>query len=40
MASLKVVFLSGTKAKSFSIYFLAPELYELTKKTELLLGRC
>lgn len=40
MASLKVALLNGTKAKSFNIYFLTPELYELTEKTELLLGRC
>ena len=37
MASLKVVLLNGVKAKSFSIYSLTLELYELTEKTELLL---
>lgn len=39
MASLKVVLLNGAKAKSFSIYFLASELYKLTEKNGLLLGR-
>lgn len=39
MTSLKVALLNGAKAKSFSIYFLTSELYELTEKIKLLLGR-
>jgi hypothetical protein len=39
MASLKVVLLNGAKAKSFSISVLASELHELTKESELLLGK-
>lgn len=40
MTSLKVALLNGAKAKLFSTYFLTSELYELTEKIELLLGRC
>jgi len=39
MASLKVVLLSGAKAKSFSIYSLISVLNELPENTELLPGR-